>query len=171
MGSKSPIIVSSPDSLDDPHAPHAPHLSPEQLPHTPHLPEQLLHTPHLSPEQQALPLHAYEEQAEQVEAQQEIEEAQHCLFPLHELHEVEAQQFNSRCEMLVEEHTPEQALQVPLDPEQLDPAQELHSFDAEQEEQLDPVQDSSVAEQVPAQELHSFDPEQELQSFDPAQEE
>ena len=136
-------MVSSPDSLDDPHAPHAPHLSPEQLPHT----------PHLSPEQQALPLHAYEEQVPQ-DPQHDLEaeqvEAQHCLFPLHELHEVEAQQFNSRCEILVEEHTPEQALQVPLDPEQLDPAQELHSFDAE--EQLDPA--SSVAEQVPAQALH-----------------
>ena len=138
-------------------------------------PEQLSHAPHLSPEQQALPLHAYEEQAPQVapqhdlEAEQEVE-AQHCLPPLHELHEVEAQQFNSRCGMLVEEHTPEQALhEVPLDPEQLDPAQALHSFDAEQEEQLDPAHDveshfaSSVAEQVPAQALHSFDPAQEEQ--------
>ena len=115
-------MVSSLDSLDDPHAPHAPHLSPEQLPHA----------PHLSPEQQALPLHAYEEQAPQVDPQ-------HCLFPLHELHEVEAQQFNSRCEMLVEEHTPEQTPQVPLDPEQLDPAHDEESHFAisvaEQEEQ------------------------------------
>ena len=142
-------MVSSPDSWEDPHAPHAPHLSPEQLPHA----------PHLSPEQ--LPLHAYEEQAPQVAPQHDLDaeqeaEAQHCLLPLHELHEVDAQQFNSRCEMLVEEHTPEQA---------------LHSdFDAEQEEQLDPAHDepahdveSHLASSVPEQALHSFDPAQEEQ--------